>query len=305
MSFLFARQFLLLWLLVAPLAAGEFSVGTYNLELYLNAPVGTMRVKPDTAKAKVREAIKAMNVDVLAVQEMGNVDAFREFQASLKSDGVDYPHTEFVRGSDGALNVAVLSRFPIAGRRSHTNESYLLNGRRMRVLRGIAEVDIRPTQQYEFTLLTCHLKSKRQTGLSDEEDVREQEALILREKVDAILNARPNANVIVLGDLNDFRNTRSTRAVIGRGKNALIDTRPTERNGDTREIANQPNSARQISWTHYYAAEDNYSRLDYILISRGMSREWLTDGTYIVTMANWGLASDHRPLVASFSTFDK
>ena len=36
-----------------------------------------------------------------------------------------------------------------------------------------------------------------------------------------------------------------------------------------------------------------------------MSREWLPAETYILTMPNWGQASDHRPLVATFTTNDK
>jgi endonuclease/exonuclease/phosphatase family metal-dependent hydrolase len=294
----------LLWLARA-VVGGQFTIGTYNLELYLSEPAGTMRAKPDAAKAKVREMIKAMNVDVLAIEEMGTPDAFAEFQSSLRADGLEYPHAEYVQSSDPNLHVAVLSRYPIVARRSHTNESFLLNGKRMHVLRGFCEVDIRVGADYQFTLLSAHLKSKRQSGLSDEEDVREQEALLLREKVDAILAARPNANLVVLGDLNDFRDARSTRAIIGRGKNTLVDTRPSERNGDSHGVASQPGGSRQITWTHFYAKEDSYARLDYILLSRGMAHEWQPEGTYILTMANWGLASDHRPLVATFSTLDK
>jgi endonuclease/exonuclease/phosphatase family metal-dependent hydrolase len=299
------RLFLFVALLTVHARAAQFTVGTYNLELYLDAPVGTMRAKPEAAKAKVREAIKAMNVDVLAVEEMGSREAFAEFVASLRADGVDYPHTEYVQSQDAQLHVAVLSRFPMVARHSHTNESFLLNGRRMHVLRGFAEVDIQVGATYQFTLLSAHLKSKRQSGFSDEEDVREQEALVLREKIDTILSQRPNANLVVLGDMNDFRDARSTRAIIGRGRNALVDTRPTERNGDTHAIANQPGAYRQITWTHFYAKEDTYARLDYILLSRGMAREWDPAGTYILTMPNWGIASDHRPLVATFSTDDK
>lgn len=302
------RLIVLVWLILFFVATGfgaQFTVGTYNLELYLAEPNGTMKAKSDTAKAKVREMIKAMNVDVLAVQEMGSLEAFAEFRESLRTEGLDYPHVEYVRGSDSTLHVAALSRYPIVARRSHTNESFLLNGRRMHVLRGFAEIDVQVGAQYQFTLLSAHLKSKRQSGLSDEEDVREQEAILLREKVDAILNARPTANVVVLGDFNDFRNARSTRAIIGRGKNTLVDTQPAERNGDTRASSNQSEGHRQVTWTHFYAAEDNYSRLDYILLSRGMAHEWQPEGTHIVTMANWGMASDHRPLVATFSTEDK
>ncbi len=297
-----------LWLLLALVSvgrAGEFTVGTYNLELYLTEPAGTMKAKTEGARIRAREMVKAMNVDVLAVQEMGSPAAFAELRAGLEAEGLSYPHTEYVGGADTNLHLAVLSRFPIVARRPHTNESFLLNGRRMRVLRGFLEVDIRAADGYEFTLLTAHLKSKRQSGFADEEDVREQEALLLRQKIDRIIAARPEANIVVLGDLNDFRNARSTRAVLGRGKNTLVDTRPSEKNGDFRGSASDREGGRQITWTHFYAAEDTYARLDYILLSRGMAREWLAEGTFIVTMANWGSASDHRPLVATFSTVDK
>lgn len=289
---------------LAAARAATFTVGTYNLELYLDATNGVMKPKPDGAKAKVREAILKLNADVLALQEIGQRTAFEELRASLKTNGLEYPHTEYIRGSDSSLHVGVLSKYPIVRRRPHTNESFLLNGRRMRVLRGFAEVDIK-VQDYQFTLITTHLKSKRQTGQSDEEDVREQEAIVLREKIDAIFAQRPTANLVVLGDLNDFRDARSTRAVIGRGTGALVDTRPAERNGDSRTPINQPYGGRQITWTHYYAQQDTYSRIDYILLSRGMAREWQQDGTYILTMPNWGLGSDHRPLVATFTTNDK
>jgi len=294
---MFQKFVWVIFLCVARLDAGQFTVGTYNLELFLDAPSGSMPAKPDAARAKVREVLKGMKVDVLAVQEMGSPEMFASFRQALKGEGLDYPHAEYVQGVDTNLHVAVLSRFPIVARRSHTNESFLLHGRRMHVLRGFAEVDIRVGGDYEFTLLTAHLKSKRQSGGPDEEEVREQEALLLREKVDAILAARPNANLILLGDMNDFRDARSTKALIGRGKNMLVDTRPAERNGD-------PHAGRQIVWTHFYAKEDTYARLDYILISRGMAHEWQAEGTYIPTIANWGVASDHRPLVATFSTND-
>ena len=140
---------------------------------------------------------------------------------------------------------------------------------------------------------------------ADEADLREQEAILLREKIDAILEKRPDANLIVLGDLNDTKDTKSTRAVIGHGKHALIDTRPAERNGDNQPNPNPRYEPRNITWTHHYGKEDSYSRIDYILLSRGMAREWDKDETCILTLPNWGTGSDHRPIVAAFVAEDK
>jgi len=51
---------------------------------------------------------------------------------------------------------------------------------------------------------------------------------------------------------------------------------------------------------HYFGKDDTYSRIDYILLSPAMARNWLHNGTYASTESNWGLASDHRPIVAAF-----
>ena len=51
---------------------------------------------------------------------------------------------------------------------------------------------------------------------------------------------------------------------------------------------------------HCFGVEDSYSRIDYILLSPAMKRDWVAEGTYIPTIANWGVGSDHRPVVAAF-----
>jgi exonuclease III len=51
--------------------------------------------------------------------------------------------------------------------------------------------------------------------------------------------------------------------------------------------------------------KDQFSRIDYILLSRGMAREWLSNETFIVKVPNWGAGSDHRPIVATFVAEDR
>ncbi|MBK7999793.1 MAG: endonuclease/exonuclease/phosphatase family protein [Verrucomicrobia bacterium] len=287
------------------MAAQTFRVATYNVENYIDAPAGTRPLKSAEGRAKIRESLRALNADVVAFQEMGSTNAFLELRASLKAEGLDYPHWEHVSGWDTNIHVAVLSKFPFSARRPHTNESFLLFGRRFRVSRGFAEVDVRVNNNYSFTLITTHLKSRRPVPEADEAELREQEAMILREKIDAILSKNPDANLVVLGDFNDTKDTKSTRAIIGRGRTALIDTRPAERNGDNRPNPNPRFEPRNITWTHHYGKEDTYSRIDYILLSRGMVNEWNKDESFVLALANWGAGSDHRPVVASFTAADK
>jgi endonuclease/exonuclease/phosphatase family metal-dependent hydrolase len=281
--------------------AETFRVATYNVENYLDKPTETRKeVKSEAAKTKIREGLHALKPDVVAFEEMGSLSALKELQASLKAEGLDLPNLEHVTGFDTNIHVAVLSKFPIVARRSHTNDNYLLGGKRFSVSRGFAEVDIKVNDKYTFTLLAAHLKSKRQVASADESEMRLEEGKLLREKVDARLAVNANANLIVLGDFNDTKNAASTKAVIGRGKTKLVDTRPAERNGDNTPNPNPAWEPRNITWTHYYGVEDSYSRIDYIMLSPGMAKEWVTNETYVLTLPNWSVGSDHRPLVATF-----
>jgi endonuclease/exonuclease/phosphatase family metal-dependent hydrolase len=285
--------------------AETFRVATYNLEGYLDQPTETRPAKLAAAKAKVRESLLALKPDVLAVQEMGSTNALLELRDSLKAEGLDLPYWEHVSGFDTNIHVALLSRFPFAARRPHTNDSFLLSGRRFRVSRGFGEVEIQVNTNYSFTLIAAHLKSKRAVAQGDEAEMRVEEAKLLRERIDACFAANPNLNLIVLGDFNDTKDSASTKAVIGRGKHKLVDTRPAERNGDNTPSSKPALEPRNVTWTHYFGKADSYSRIDYILISPGLAREWITNETYALTLPNWGVGSDHRPIVATFEAEDK
>ncbi len=244
-------------LLAARLAGAEtFRVATYNVENYLDQPAHGRPAKSAEAKAKVRENILALKPDVLALQEMGSASALQELRDSLKAQGLDLPYWEHVAGFDTNIHVAILSKFPFSARHSHTNDNFLLSGRRFRVSRGIGEVDVQVNTNYSFTLLTAHLKSKRAVPEADEKELRLEEAKILREKIDARLTANPEANLVVLGDFNDTKDSPSTKAVIGRGKHKLVDTRPAERNGDNTPNSNPAWEPRNVTWTHYYGKDD-------------------------------------------------
>jgi endonuclease/exonuclease/phosphatase family metal-dependent hydrolase len=280
-------------------------IATFNVENYLEVSNRSRPAKSDDAKAKVRESIHALKPDVLALQEIGGTNSLLELQASLKSEGLDLPEWDLINGYDTNIQVAVLSRFPIVSRRAHTNDHFLLTGRRFRVTRGFEELDIRVNDHYSFTLINAHLKSRLPIPEAAEADMRLEEAKLLREKIDFRIATNPNLNLIVLGDMNDVFDSPAIKAVLGRGNKALVDTRPSEHNGDTVNSGDRRLSARAITWTHYYAREDTYTRMDYIFISRGMSHEWDTSDTYVLSMPNWGTASDHRPLVATFTAQDK
>jgi endonuclease/exonuclease/phosphatase family metal-dependent hydrolase len=283
-----------------------FRVATYNVENYLDHPSGSRPAKSDAARAKVRESIRALKPDVIALQEIGSTNTLLELQSSLKLEGLDLPYWECVAGFDTNIHVAVLSKFPFSARLPHTNDAFLLDGRRFHVSRGFAEVEVRVNAGYSFTLITAHLKSRRTIAEADEADLRLEEAKLLRKIIEADLAANPSLNLVVLGDFNDLHGSQPIKTLLGgRGKKGLLDTRPAERNGDNEPASDRRLAPREITWTHFYALEDTYSRIDYILLSQGMAREWAPDETYVLALPNWGAASDHRPLVAAFYAEDK
>jgi endonuclease/exonuclease/phosphatase family metal-dependent hydrolase len=282
-------------------AAETFRVATYNVENYLDQPTETRHlVKSGEAKAKVRESIKAMKPDVIALEEIGTTNVLLELRASLKADGLDFPFWEHVSGADTNIHVGVLSKFPIIARYPHTNDEFLLDGKRFRVERGFAEVEIQAATNFTFTLIAGHLKSKLVTPNADESEERLGEAKVLRGIIDQHFKINPNAKLIVLGDFNDSKDSDPIKTIIGRGKFKLTDTRPAERNGDNSFVENIYHDPRDVTWTYFYGADDTYSRIDYILLSPVMARNWITNETYALTIPNWGIASDHRPIVATF-----
>jgi endonuclease/exonuclease/phosphatase family metal-dependent hydrolase len=289
----------------AGLAAEKFRVATYNVENYLDEATQTRFVKSPEAKAKVCESICAIKPDVIALQEMGGLKALEELQASLRAHGLDLPHREHVTGFDTNVHIAILSRFPFGARRPQTNDTFLLSGRRFRLGRGIAEVDIQVTTNYSFTLIAAHLKSKRPVAEADEAELRLEEAKILREKIDQHLSKNPRANLVVLGDFNDTKDSASTKAVLGKGKLKLVDCRPAELDGEDASTPNPATDLRNITWTHYYGKDDSYTRIDFILLSPAMAREWVPSETFIGQVKSWGLGSDHRPIVATFEAVDR
>ena len=292
-----------IFIFVFETSAAKFRVATYNVENYLDQPTESRHsVKSAEAKAKVREMICAMNPDALALEEMGGTNALMELRASLKAAGQNFPFWEWIEGADTNIHVAVLSKFPIVARRPHTNDEFLLDGKRFRVGRGFAEVEIQAATNFTFTLIAAHLKSQLPAPNADEAEERLGEAKVLRGIIDGHFKENPQAKLIVLGDFNDAKNSDAIKKIIGRGKFKLTDTRPAERNGDNTPGEPPYFAPRNVTWTYFYGANDTYTRIDYILLSPAMKDFWRADETFIPKIPNWGIGSDHRPIVAAFTT---
>jgi endonuclease/exonuclease/phosphatase family metal-dependent hydrolase len=278
----------------APVSPPTFSVMTYNLARYnLDDRDGDGQFndpKPETERKAVWEVIAAENPDILAVQEIGNPTIFEEFRYGLKSRGMDYPHAAYLERGQSELNMAVLSRFPISQTWQHLDDRYSMGEAQLPVLRGFLECEIAIRTNYQLRLIVAHLKSKVFHQLGQTE-MRRNEARLLNKLVRMRLRENPDINLLVVGDMNDTYNSAAFRELAGNKQEFLADLRPKDIGGDV--------------WTRYEAAEDSYTRIDYLLAAEGLLPEYIAASSRVVRHPAQWTASDHRPVVGVFWAEDK
>ena len=277
-------------------------VVTYNVENYHIRDWGNRHEKPAASRAAVSKILAEIHPDVVALQEIGESAALDELQHSLASRGVPLPYREHLGGWDTNLFIAVLSRFPILRRAPHTNDSFLLDGRRFHSSRPVLEVDLELTPGRRLSLITAHLKSRRPIAAADEAALRAEEARLLRSHVDTALQRNGDQPLIVCGDFNDSPDSKVLKTLLGRGRLHLLDTRPTERGVDS---GTMDSPIRSVTWTHFFAREDSYSRIDYVLLSPASEAFCVRGGTYVWSGSGWGSASDHRPVICELRFPDR
>ncbi len=276
----------------------NFTIGTYNLEKFIADDTQDFADKKD----KIAESIAAMNVDVLGLVEMGNRDSLNILLETLEQKNVHYAYQHWMASNDKSLNLTLLSRYPLTNIVHHNRDRYSLGGKSYSMKRGILEATVRVTPKYSFTVLLTHLKSQMESKIVDQNEVRRKEAEVLRQKVDEILQKDEKADFVVMGDFNDDYNMPPIREIRGTktGKIRLVDARPVEQIGDSVPESRTRGKYRSVAWTHFYNTEDKYSRLDYIMYSPGLKKQFLPDLTRVVVVPNWGVGSDHRPIRAGF-----
>jgi endonuclease/exonuclease/phosphatase family metal-dependent hydrolase len=285
---------------------GALTVATYNVQNYTLADRRSADgfkpdyPKPEAEKAALRRVFAALDADVVALQEIGGEAFLRELRRDLASEGINYAYGEAMLAEDEARGLAVLSRVPLGRVTAHrelaTKRRGDVPGEVVR--RGLLEVEV-PTSHGPVTLFIVHLKSRLTEDREDPgaEDQRVAEAQAVRDRVLARFPEPAKARFLILGDCNDLPGSRTLQALQARGKT---------------EISRWIDAAdgRGQRWTHVYTSAALYSRFDHVLASPGFltgagegtegpvtARGRIVDEPWAVVRA----ASDHRPLVVTFS----
>jgi endonuclease/exonuclease/phosphatase family metal-dependent hydrolase len=256
--------------------------GAYNLQNYrLQTDTNGQKPKSPASKAALTAIVSQLSPDILGMCEMGSREALADLQMRLKSAGLDLPESEFVDGPDPDRHLALLSRFPIVEKSSDRQVTFELNGTPELVRRGFLDVVIQINSSYRLRLIGVHLKSKI-AAPEGESLIRRMESHLLALRISKILESEPEANLLVYGDFNDTKDQPALQSLIGErsSQQMLRDLYAIDERGEC--------------WTHYWRTADVYSRMDFLLASRGLLPEILRKQTRAHSPANWSDASDHR-----------
>ena len=285
--------------LCGPLVSKEIVVASYNVENYLlidrrkDGVVMKDAPKPEQEIAAVVQVLGQIRPDIVGIVEIGDESMLDDLQKRLRTAGLDYLYREWVMGADERRHICLLSKFPIVERNSRDDIRFELDGMTLRMNRGILDVTVEVNPKYRLRLVGAHLKSRRAVPEYDQALMRAREARSLREHVDEILAAAPDTNLLLFGDLNDTKNEYPIREIIGLkgAPNYMMDLWLRDSRGE--------------HWTYYWKTADEYSRVDYLLVSPDLVKEVVAEKCGINDSPFWNDASDHRAIYAVIFAADR
>ena len=176
--------------------------------------------KPEEHKREVANAIRAVDADIVALQEVGSIEALLWFRDE-HLDGMGYDYVVSLDSGDSrGIEQSILSRFPVTsasvwphlplggvhppmyGDQPNRSAGEPLMGRRSPLLArvevpGGAFGGAEDAPPYEMTLLVVHHKAGRWDGYW-----REAEARAFVARMREIERKDPGARIAVLGDFN-------------------------------------------------------------------------------------------------------
>jgi endonuclease/exonuclease/phosphatase family metal-dependent hydrolase len=250
----------------------------------INAQLRTNAGKPESEKQAVVRMIGTLHPDLLGLMEIGEPGQLEDLQRRLRKSGIELPHTEYLQAADPSRHVALLSRYPIVERHSQNDIPLRVNGVTLHSPRGILDVTVEQSPGRRVRILCVHLKAKLEIAEYDQNSLREAEAQYLRRRVREILSEDPGVRLVLMGDFNDTKNEKSIWQI--QGKPEWPDSMKAIPLADD----------RGEFWTHYWAAADIYSRIDYIMVCKRLEPEIDPAESGIARPPFWNEASDHCPI---------
>jgi len=265
-----------------------------------NAPMPAM-------KGRVRRVVKALatiDADLVILQEAES-EAFLQRIADEKLEEMGYRFATSTESPTWYMNVVLLSRYPLGVVRNYADVTTPIVGQRTeegaRASQSLTNhrlwtADVRITPNRTWSLVGAHLKAGR-----DERDRgwRVGQIRFLHAELSRLTARRPNASILVAGDLNSLSDSPELRLLLNDPDRPAPDSLRTERSLRRVQLTN-PLAGRPTP-TH---PSDNPTRqLDYLLPNTTLSEHLIDGSMHVATPLaadSMAATSDHLPVVGTF-----
>lgn len=291
-----------------PRKRGSIRLATYNVQNLFDhvadapsrgGPPGNLELAITAARAEaLAAAIRAVNADVLGLQEVESLEALRWFRDTYLPDA-GYRHLASFDAT-GGIECSLMSRLEITDAFAWSDRS--LDGvvrkgpgwapappgdrRGLTFERPPLQARLRVSNGYELTVLVVHCKSGRGFDFR-----REAEALRIAQFVSGLAARDPSENLVVMGDFNAAPWDKSLRACLAAG---LVDT-----------LAHRSLGGPEGP---LYKTHESDRVVDYILLNAAALPEMVLGSAHVygtpaagtgdaATERPPGYASDHYPVV--------
>ena len=234
-----------------------------------------VKQKDPADRATIAKRIKQANLDVLAVQEVEDLDTLKAFVAE-DLDGL-YPFVTLVEGNDDRLiDVGLLSKLPLGPVTSWRHAVHPSKPAEPVFGRDLLQVEVLDAELRGplFTLFNTHLKSHLVLPSDPPGTEEENNALRKRqaEVTATVISERlaPNAPFLVVGDMNDPPDSPQLAPIraleLANGFKDPVETRPPP------EDPNGTPASR--AWTHRFKPSGQpakYELFDHIWLSPALA----------------------------------
>jgi endonuclease/exonuclease/phosphatase family metal-dependent hydrolase len=196
------------------------------------------------------KAIKDTKADIIALQEVENLDTLKSFQSRFLKL---YPYQYLIDGNDPRfIDVSVLSKYEIKNLKTHQFDK---SGSSKIFSRDCLEIDL-DFKGAPLVLFINHFKSMlggREQTMARRKKQSERVVQIIKDR----FGSKPGTeNFVVMGDLNDYLPSTGLHPLVGQPwVENVVQTR-------------LPDGEK---WTHWYSSEKSVSQLDYLLLSKRLA----------------------------------
>ncbi|HRI58443.1 MAG TPA: hypothetical protein PK228_01935 [Saprospiraceae bacterium] len=278
----------------------EFTANDVILTRTFNGKL--VKGKTDSEKKKIAARILAMNLDVLAVQEIENLDILRQFNEENLA-GL-YPYTVLIEGNDERLiDVGLLSKLPLGAITSWQKAEHKdLPGSPI-FSRDLLEVDVLSANRKKvlFKIFNTHLKSHYIPFDEPYPELARLEANQRRqmqsEMIAQIVAQRTNKNgaYIVVGDMNDPEDSEFLAPFTQSPELGLLNALSNPQ--ETPSPIHENPAPASAAWTHRYKPAGQpaeHTLFDQIWISKPLKNK-LKEAWIGRRKTLGGDGSDHDP----------